>query len=192
MNDREFLRHTVATVAYRAAKAMRGAPETFAEFRPGPTSNSAVQLVAHMGDLFDWALSMATGPGRWNNSTPLPWEQECARFFSALKAFDDTLAAPAPLQYELTRLFQGPVADALTHTGQLAMMRRTVRRRVRERGLINKPLDGDSECVDVSWRHDDAAAVGLHEIARPRDRRHDNGARTRDVFEHLQRGNAGL
>ena len=134
MNDREFLRHTVATVAYRAAKAMRGAPETFAEFRPGPTSNSAVQLVAHMGDLFDWALSMATGPGRWNNSTPLPWEQECARFFSALKAFDDTLAAPAPLQYELTRLFQGPVADALTHTGQLAMMRR----------LHGAPMKGES------------------------------------------------
>jgi hypothetical protein len=134
MNDRGFLRHAVATVAYRAAKTMRGAPETFAEFRPGPASKTAVELVAHMGDLFDWALSMATGPGRWNTSTPRPWAEECARFFAALQAFDDALAAEAPLHYELTRLFQGPVADALTHAGQLAMMRR----------LHGAPMKGES------------------------------------------------
>ena len=134
MNDREFLRHTVATLAYRAAKAMRGAPDTFASFRPGPTSRTAVEVVAHMGDLMDWALSMAGGEGRWNTSEPKPWEQECARFFAALKAFDDALASEAPLRYPLTRLFQGPVADALTHTGQLAMLRR----------LHGAPMKGES------------------------------------------------
>jgi hypothetical protein len=134
MTDREFLRHTVATLAYRAAKTMRGAPATFAAFQPGPTSNTAVQIVTHMGDLMDWALSMANGTPRWNNSTPQAWDAECARFFAAVKAFDDALASDRPLEYELTRLFQGPVADALTHTGQLAMMRR----------LHGTPMKGES------------------------------------------------
>ena len=124
MTDREFVRHTVATLAYRAAKTMRGAPPSFAGFQAGPASRTAVEIVAHMGDLLDWGLSMAKGEPRWNTSTPQAWEAECARFFAALEAFDDALAADAPLAYELTRLFQGPIADALTHTGQLAMLRR--------------------------------------------------------------------
>lgn len=134
MTDREFLRHTVATLAYRAGKAMRGSPPTFASFRPGPSSKSAVEIVAHMGDLFDWALSMAEGKQRWNTSSPLPWDEECARFFQTLKAFDDLLAGEHPIQYDLTRLFQGPVADALTHTGQIAQLRR----------LHGSPIKGES------------------------------------------------
>jgi len=134
MNDRQFLRHTVATLAYRAAKTMRGAPESFASFRPGPKTKSAVEIVAHMGDLFDWALSMAKGEGKWNTATPQAWEPECARFFAALKAFDDLLASEEPIQYDLTRLFQGPIADALTHTGQLATLRR----------LSGSPMKGES------------------------------------------------
>jgi hypothetical protein len=134
MTDRAFLRHTVATLAYRAAKTMRGAPATFAGFQPGPSSKTPVEIVAHMGDLLDWGLAMAQGEPRWNNSTPQPWEPECARFFTALKAFDDALALDAPLRYDLTRLFQGPIADALTHTGQLAMLRR----------LHGAPMKGES------------------------------------------------
>ncbi len=134
VNDREFLRHSVATLAYRAAKALRGAPASFAGYRPGPTSKSAVQILAHMGDLFDWALSMASGAPRWNNATPQPWDAECARFFAAVRRFDDLLASERPIAYETTRLFQGPVADALTHTGQLAMMRR----------LHGAPMKGES------------------------------------------------
>ena len=124
MTDREFLRHTVATLAYRAAKTMRGAPATFAGFQAGPSARTPVEIVAHMGDLLDWAMAMAKGEPRWNSATPQAWEKECARFFTALKAFDDALASDGPLGYELARLFQGPIADALTHTGQLAMLRR--------------------------------------------------------------------
>ncbi len=131
---RAFVRHAVATLAYRAAKTMRGAPATFADYRPGPGSHSAVELVAHMGDLFDWALRMARGEPSWTTATPRAWDAECARFFAALRAFDDALAADAPLGYEMTRMFQGPVADALTHTGQLAMMRR----------LHGAPMKGES------------------------------------------------
>jgi hypothetical protein len=124
MNDRKFLRHTLATLAYRAAKATRDAPDTFASFRAGPSSRTPVEIVSHMGDLMQWALSMARGERRWNSSTPQAWEVECERFFAGVEAFDEALAGADPVPYDLTRLFQGPVADALTHTGQLTMLRR--------------------------------------------------------------------
>ena len=77
-----------------------------------------------MGDLFDWALSSVQGSERWHNSTPLAWPAETERFFATLKAFDDYLASSEPLHASIDRIFQGPVADALTHVGQLAMLRR--------------------------------------------------------------------
>jgi hypothetical protein len=119
---RELLRHGVATVAYRAARALEDAPEEFAEF--GGCDRTPAQILAHMGDLFDWALSMARGEARWHNSTPLPWGNEKARFFAALAAFDEALAAPGAIEATEEVLLQAPVADALTHVGQLAMMRR--------------------------------------------------------------------
>jgi hypothetical protein len=111
MNDREMLRHTVATLAYRAAKTMRGAPVTFADFTAGPPPGRRRARRAHGRP--DGLGALDGGwPGKWNTATPQPWDQECARFFAAVKAFDDALAGNAPLGYELTRLFQGPVADA--------------------------------------------------------------------------------
>jgi len=118
------LRHTLATLAYRAGKALRGAPPEFAGYRADATSRTPVEILTHMGDLFDWALSLANGNQKWHSSTPLPWDQEVARFFSALEAFDQRVASDAPLAESAEKLFQGPVADALTHTGQIAMLRR--------------------------------------------------------------------
>ncbi len=132
--EREFLRHTVATLAYRAGKVVRGASPTLADTRLGPGMRSAVEILSHMGDLFDWATSMATGKPQWQNATPQGWDAECARFFAALKTFDDVLASDRPLAYDTTRLFQGPVADALTHTGQIAQLRR----------LHGEPIKGES------------------------------------------------
>jgi hypothetical protein len=120
MND--MLRHTVATLAYRAGKALRGAPPEFAAY--AGAGRTPAQILAHMGDLFDWALSIANGKQAWKDSQPLPWEQEVARLFAALHAFDARLAGEEPLGGSAERLFQGPVADALTHTGQIAMLRR--------------------------------------------------------------------
>jgi len=118
------LRHTVAALAYRAAKAVRGAPASFAGFQAAPGVRTPAEILAHMGDLFDWALSIARGKEAWNNSAPLSWDAEAARFFAALKAFDDYLSSGETLHAPVERLFQGPVADALQHTGQLTMLRR--------------------------------------------------------------------
>jgi hypothetical protein len=100
------------------------APADFAEFHVADTSRTPGQILAHISDLFDWALSLADGQHRWQNSTPLPWEQEVARFFDGLRKFDQRLASEAPLECLPEKLFQGPVADALTHIGQIAMLRR--------------------------------------------------------------------
>jgi hypothetical protein len=121
---REWLRHTVATVAYRGGKAVRSAPPQVASFRSAETSRTPVEILAHVGDLFDWALSIARGEQRWHDSTPLPWDQEVARFFAALARFDAVLASGEPLAAPPEKLFQGPIADALTHVGQIAMLRR--------------------------------------------------------------------
>lgn len=123
-SSRQLLRHTLATLAYRAGKTVRDAPESFATFNTGEKGRTPADILAHMGDLFDWALSIAKGKQEWHNSTPLPWAKEAGRFFKTLQAFDDYLASSAPLGASPERLFQGPIADALTHTGQLAMLRR--------------------------------------------------------------------
>jgi hypothetical protein len=124
MSDRDLLRHTLATLAYRAAKAVRDAPPAFATMTPGASSRTPAQILAHMGDLFDWALSLARGQQTWKNSTPLPWDAEVARFFETLARFDAYLAGDEQLHAPCAQLFQGPIADALTHTGQLTMLRR--------------------------------------------------------------------
>jgi len=121
---RALLRHTVATVAYRGGKAVRGAPPKFAEFRGGESTRTPVQILAHVGDLYDWALWLARGKHQWHDSTPLPWDDEVARFFTTLAAFDTYLASDEPLAWPAERIFQGPIADSLTHIGQLTMLRR--------------------------------------------------------------------
>ena len=121
---RELLRHALATVAYRGGKALRCAPAEFADFRAGESDRTPAKILAHMGDLYDWALSIAQGNQKWNDSTPLAWDEEVKRFHLALKAFDDYLASGEPLQASAESLFQGPIADSLTHIGQLAMLRR--------------------------------------------------------------------
>ena len=125
MDDkRSLLRHTVATVAYRGGKAVRGAPASFASHSADPSMRTPVKILSHVGDLFDWALSQAKGAEAWNESTPLEWDREVERFFATLQRFDDFLASDAPLAAPPERIFQGAIADALAHVGQLAMLRR--------------------------------------------------------------------
>jgi hypothetical protein len=130
-DSRDLLRHTLATVAYRGRKAVEGAPAGFAEFRVADKSRTPGQILAHIGDLFDWALSLADGQQRWHDSTPLPWDAETTRFFETLGRIDARLAAPAALGCSADKLFQGPIADALTHIGQIAMLRRLAGQPVR-------------------------------------------------------------
>ena len=116
--------HAVATLAYRGGKVLRGAPSEFAGFRVGETTRTPAEILAHLADLLDWALSLAEGAQAWQDSPPLAWEHGTARFFTALEAFDHRVASEAPIACSAEELFQGPIADSLTHVGQIAMLRR--------------------------------------------------------------------
>jgi len=120
------LRHAVATLAYRAAKVLRGAPAGFENFRAAPTTRTAGQILAHMVDLLEWAKTAADGEAIWRESEPGAWDQDVARFFAALENLDEQLAAETPPATSPEKIFQGPIADALTHVGQLATLRRMI------------------------------------------------------------------
>ena len=122
-SKRDFLRHTIATLAYRSGKVLRSVPEDFDSFRISSGSRSAGEILAHMGDLMDWVLSQAKGAEAWNPVAPRTWEQDVARFFDGLNTLDQHLASSTPLGLPEENLYQGGVADALTHVGQLALLR---------------------------------------------------------------------
>jgi hypothetical protein len=137
---RELLRHAIATVAYRGGKAVRGAPDTFAAFKPAESSRTPAQILAHVGDLYDWALSLAQGAQVWRDSTPLPWAREVERFFETLGRVDAYLASASPLACTPEQLFQGPIADSLTHVGQLTMLRRLAGATIRSENYYKADL----------------------------------------------------
>lgn len=123
-DSRQFLRHTIATLAYRGGKALRDAPAGFAEVRACETCRSAGEILRHIGDLLEWALWLAKGEHRWRDAAPQSWEADVERFFAGLRQLDEYLAAGSPLGNPAEKLFQGPLADALTHIGQIATLRR--------------------------------------------------------------------
>jgi hypothetical protein len=131
---REFLRHTVATLAYRGGKAVKDAPDTFGAFKTGATTRTPLEILAHIGDLLEWALTMAKGKPAWKDAAPLAWNEEVERFFTGLKNLDEYLASDQPLANSVEKLFQAPVADALQHVGQINLLRR----------LADAPIRGEN------------------------------------------------
>jgi hypothetical protein len=152
---REMLRHTVATLAYRGAKAVRGAPDSFAAFKASETTRTPAEILAHIGDLLDWALSIAKGSETWKPAETLAWNQEIERFHTALASFDGYLASGGELSASCERIFQGPIADALTHVGQLAMLRR----------LAGEPIKGEN----YSKAKIEAGKVGADQVKPERE-----------------------
>ncbi len=130
-SGREMLRHTLATLAYRAGKTMRGAPPHFSEYRAGDTTRTPGQILAHLCELIAWGHRMAHGDKSWVNSTPGDWPADVDRFFAEVARFEEYLASKAPLVTPAENLFQGPIADSLAHVGQLAMLRRLAGAQIR-------------------------------------------------------------
>jgi hypothetical protein len=131
------LRHTLATLAYRTNRTIENAPDRFAATSAGGGTRSAAEVLTHMGDLLDWALTLANGDEKWNDSAPLPWTREVGRFHAALGKLDARIASGAPLQAPAPNIFQGAIADAIWHTGQLAMLRR----------LADSPIESENYAV---------------------------------------------
>jgi hypothetical protein len=131
---RELLRHALATIAYRGAKVLRDAPKGFGALRVGESTRTPGEILAHIGDLFDWAIELVHGNYLWHDSVPGQWDDDVARFFGGLARLDDYFASDKPIGFSAERLLQGPIADALTHIGQLAMLRR----------VAGSPVKGES------------------------------------------------
>ena len=121
---RDMLRHTVATLAYRGAKAIRGAPGDFGSYHASPTSRTPSEILSHICDLLDWALTQVQGKQSWTDTPPRSWSEDSRRFFGGLRVLDDFLASDSPLAYQPQQVFQGAIADALTHVGQINFLRR--------------------------------------------------------------------
>lgn len=132
--DRALARHVLATLAYRVGRALDGAPAGFAEFEAGEGSRTPAEILAHISDLLDWALSMARGAPGWNPKRPHSWTAEIERFRASIRTLDDHFASDTPIERPIRRIFQGPLADALTHVGQLTMLRR----------LAGSPIPGEN------------------------------------------------
>jgi hypothetical protein len=145
--QRAVLRHLLATLAYRAAKTIRGAPPGFADFETGPATRTPQRIVAHMGDLMAWGLRTVRGDPSWKAEGGADWDVEVERFFDGLAALDHALAFEGPLGPRAEVLIQGPLADALTHVGQLAMLR----------GSFGAPIRPES----FARAHIEAGRVGL-------------------------------
>ncbi len=144
------LRQMAATLAYRAAKVLRDAPEGFGTQSFGDATRQPVKIVAHMADLMTWGVSMAGGGKEWAPAGAKDWQTEVDRFFAGLAAFDAALDAD-DFKGSIDKLIQGPLADALTHVGQLAMLR----------GMAGNPVRPESYARAVIT----AGRVGLDQEA---------------------------
>jgi len=138
MDSTLLLRHALATLAYRALRALHPAPAGFSEFRASENSRSAGEVLAHLGDLLEWAVRLLHGDRSWSEVCPAGWDADKDRFFAALTQLDQALVQRGETSPDtLRRLFQGPIADALTHVGQLTLMR----------GMAGAPVKGENYFV---------------------------------------------
>jgi hypothetical protein len=121
---RELLRHMVATVAFRGRIAVSGAPPNFAIFKAVESARTPGEILAHIGDLLYGSHFLLKGELVYLESDPLPWDDEIARFFNGVRELDSFLTTDLPLAHPVEKLVQGPIGDALTHVGQIILLRR--------------------------------------------------------------------
>ena len=142
------LRHTLATLAYRALRAFHPAPAGFSAFRGAPGSRSAGEILSHMGDLLDWAAGLLVGDSTWREMPPGEWDADQDRFFAALTRLDQALQQGGETVQDkvVMRLFQGPIADALTHVGQLSSLRRLAGAQSRPRTILSRTSPSGVPC----------------------------------------------
>ena len=121
---RELLRHLIATIVFRGRVSIIDAPANFYDFKIAVSIRTPVEILAHIGDLLEGSLILLKGEFVYLNSEPLEWADEVSRFIAAAAAFDAYLTGDGPLHQPIEKITQGPIADALTHIGQIILLRR--------------------------------------------------------------------
>jgi hypothetical protein len=137
---RGLLRHLLATVAFRGNVAIRDAPNDFAGFKIAEGVRTPAEVLAHIGDLLQGSVYLLKGEMVYLNAEPLAWSDETARFFSAIKELDSFLVSGAPIDIPIEKLTQGPIADALTHIGQIILLRRAAGSPVRSESYFQAEI----------------------------------------------------
>ena len=121
---RQMLRHFLAALAYRTQKALRDAPEGFADFRVDEFVRTPHELLLHMTGVVKYAVTLFEGGDSWPNKAPT-FREEILRFHETLESLGRHLDTGIKLkETTLERLLQGPLSDAMTHAGQIALLRR--------------------------------------------------------------------
>ncbi|CAN5708298.1 hypothetical protein BH18ACI4_BH18ACI4_06080 [soil metagenome] len=141
---RVLLRHFLAALAYRTQKALRGAPSDFGTFRAAEGIRTPTELVRHMTSVLGYARTFFVG-GQFRPD-PLPsLPDEILRFHEMVKDLSRYLDMGTPLPEGLPaeRLIQGPLADAMTHAGQLAMLRRLAGAPVAPENFVVAEIDAE-------------------------------------------------
>ena len=161
--SRKLLRHFLAALAYRTQKALRDAPDSFADFRIAPTARTPFELVWHMTGVIGYARTFLHG-GDFEPPRLGSFAEEIARFHETLGSLSDDFADPV-LTARITdeQFLQGPLADAMTHAGQLAMLRRLHGSPVPSENFIFASVSGANltsaqalpAAPDDDWRPDD-------------------------------------
>ena len=148
-NDkRQMLRHFLAALAYRTQKALAYAPGDFAGFDAGNRVRTPHELICHMRSVLGYARTYFIG-GSYPRPEPADWQEDIATFHEMLADLSMRLANGEPLK-DITeeQLLQGPFADAMTHAGQLAMLRRLHGSPVPPENFIVAAIDADNVSVD--------------------------------------------
>ena len=122
---RKLLNHFLAALAYRTQKALRNAPADFGSFRATEGVRTPAELLRHMTSVLGYARTHFVGGRYW----PEPLEtldEEIERFHEMLGLLAQHLRNGDPFLEGMSeeRLLQGPFSDAMTHAGQLALLRR--------------------------------------------------------------------
>ena len=158
------LQHFLAALAYRTQKALRSAPADFGEFRAGINVRTPRELVWHMTSVIGYARTMLHG-GAFA-PPPMPgFAEEIDRFHATVEALRDDFSNPA-LDAQITdeQFLQGPLADAMTHAGQLAILRRLAGNPVPSENFIFAEIRAENvsavqpepKAPDDWWRPDQA------------------------------------
>jgi len=171
--SRSLLQHFLAALAYRTQKALRGAPAEFGEFRAGTHVRTPHELIWHMTGVIGYARTMFTGD-RFTPDRMPTFADEVQRFHDTLAALHADFANET-LQARISdeQFLQGPLADAMTHAGQLAMLRRMAGSPVASENFIFASIDGENVSADQ------AEPAALDEWWRPDQPPQPPGARPR-------------
>jgi hypothetical protein len=158
--SRRLLQHFLAALAYRTQKALRDAPAGFADFRAGPTARTPFELLWHMTGLIGYARTMLHG-GDFEPPRLASLDDEIVRFHETLQALHQDFA-DTNLSARITdeQFLQGPLADAMTHAGQLAFLRRLFGAPIPSENFIFATIDANNlspnqalpNSPDPDWR----------------------------------------